>query len=121
MSSRAVNPFGPDADEPETVEVLGTKHLWAKRRERAVWYAVAGVGLMFAGSISTALGIGGAAMALFGIAEYVRWTLKRPKDEDPWRDEDIDAWEEQHYGEDVDAPDVIDEEPEEALGLHNRF
>ncbi len=118
--SDAVNPFGDDHEgRPEPK--------WKVRRERAVWYGVVGIGLMFAGQISTAFAVGGAGMALFGIVEYIRWTLKRPKADDPWRDPDIDAWEDAHYsGEgladeaEADAPDVGSSNPDEAWGVHEK-
>ncbi len=131
--SKAVNPFGPEGSGPTTddhpiEEVHHSDNQWAKRRERAVWYAVAGIGLMFAGSINTALGIGGAAMVLFGIVEYIRWSLKRPAKDDPWRDPELDRWEETHYGEgdgldehdEAHAPDVSESNPDEAWGVHNK-
>lgn len=132
--SKAVNPFGPegsgsaDPDAPKE-EVHHSDNQWAKRRERAVWYAVAGIGLMFASGINAGLGVGGALMVIFGIVEYIRWTLKRPAKDDPWRDPELDQWEEQHYGpegdglddpNEADAPDVGESNPDEAWGVHNK-
>lgn len=132
--SKAVDPFGPQGsgggDRPPSHEVREERLApdWQARRDRAVWYAVVGIGLMFAGQISTAFAIGGAGMVLFGIIEYVRWSLKRPRADDPWRDPDLDAWEEHHYGEgdgldsdaEADAPDLGDSDPDRAWGGRDR-
>lgn len=130
MSSPAVNPYGPDASPPAESIDLDDKQApdWEKRRERAVWYGVVGIGMMFAGQISTAIAVGGAGMVIFGIFEYIRWGMKRPAHEDPWRDQDIDHWEENEFSkeggladeQEHDAPEIIDSNPDEAWGVHNK-
>lgn len=90
-----------------------------KKRDQGVWYAVAGIGLIFAGSISTALSIGGMLMVVYGIAHYIRYSLKMARhSDDPWKDPELDAWEESHYGEgeEMEGESIVTPDPDAAWG-----
>ncbi len=68
-----------------------------KRREHALWYAVVGTGLMFVGGIFWQIAVGGAMMALYGAAVYIWASVKITRMDDPWKDPELDAWEEEHF------------------------
>lgn len=66
-----------------------------KRRDDSRWYLVMGVGLMFAGAIHVALATGGAVMVLYGFGAYWYWGQRMKKLYDPWKDPELEAWEEE--------------------------
>ena len=70
-----------------------------KKRDDARWYIVAGVAMLFAGSFSVYFAMGGVVMAVYGGAAYGYWSRKRNAIEDPWDDDEIDAWERDEFGE----------------------
>jgi hypothetical protein len=63
------------------------------RRDHARWYAVAGVGLLFAASFHTGFLIGGVLMVLYGATLYGVTGRQIAKIEDPWNDPELDEWE----------------------------
>lgn len=64
------------------------------KRDAARGTAVLGTGMMFLGSFSAAMAVGGALMLLFGgVGAFVWGRRLRALQDDPWRDEEIDAWE----------------------------
>lgn len=69
-----------------------------KRRDASGWYAVAGMGMLFAGGFSTALAVGGVLMVAYGASTYMYWSRRLTKVDDPWDDEEMDAWEREHFG-----------------------
>lgn len=69
-----------------------------RRRDAGTWYAVTGVAMLFGGSIHVGFAIGGVFMVLGGATAYLYWGYRLTKAEDPWDDEDIDAWERDHFG-----------------------
>ncbi len=75
-----------------------------KKRDDARWYIVAGIALLFAGSFSVYFAMGGVVMAVYGGATtfFYSWQLSRL--DDPWDDEEIDAWEEEHFGQEDEGP-----------------
>lgn len=67
-----------------------------KRRDSAGWYAVAGTGMLFMGSFSTGLAVGGVLMVSYGALGYLYWGRRITKLDDPWDDDEVDAWEDEH-------------------------
>ncbi len=67
------------------------------RRDGSRWYAVMGVGMLFAGSFSTAFLVGGVLSLGYGLTAYGYWAWRMKRLYDPWKDEELDAWEDQHF------------------------
>lgn len=65
------------------------------RRDDSKWYLVLGVGMMFAGGVSVAIAAGGALMVLYGFGAYLYWNHRMKRLYDPWKDEELEAWEEE--------------------------
>lgn len=69
-----------------------------RRRDDARWYVLVGTALLFAGAINAYLAAGGAAMCLWGFGSYAYWSHRIRSSYDPWKDEELDRWEDEHYG-----------------------
>jgi len=69
-----------------------------QKRDDARWYIIVGVALLFAGSINAYLAAGGAAMCLWGLGSYAYWGRRARSAYDPWKDRELDEWEDEHYG-----------------------
>lgn len=103
-----MNVPGPDVPRLPSADLFAAADPTGQDRERArlrarrdagVWYAVVGAAMLFVGSLSTAIAIGGVAMIVFGASQYGWWSLRLARtQEDPWQDPELDAWEEEHYG-----------------------
>lgn len=113
-----MEPIDVHSSEPIDTNELAAEKIQAKR-DQGLWYAVAGVGMLFAGSISTALSIGGMLMVLYGIFHYTRYSMQLARlRDDPWKDPELDAWEEEHYGEgrEPEGAEVTTSDPDSAWG-----
>lgn len=80
------------------------------KRDGARGTAVLGVGMMFLGSgLGWGFAVGGALMTLGGSAAAIFWGRKlRARQEDPWDDAEIDAWEREQL-ESPSPPEETDE------------
>ncbi len=88
-------------------------------RDSGIWYAGAGVALLFAGSISTALAIGGVLMVTYGAIRYITGSIQLARfEDDPWKDPELDAWEETHYGDgdEIEGESIVNDSPDSAWG-----
>lgn len=88
----------PPSDEARQAAVDAKLEGLRKKRDDARWYIVAGIGLLFAGSFSIYFAMGGVFMAVYGTIVYfwMEWRIKQV--DDPWDDEEIDAWERDNFG-----------------------
>lgn len=82
----------PEPDPVDQAQALRQK------RDDARWYIIVGVALLFAGSINAYLAAGGAAMCLWGLGSYAYWGRRARSAYDPWKDRELDEWEDEHYG-----------------------
>ena len=88
--ARPAKPAEPDpVDEAQALR---------QKRDDARWYIIVGVALLFAGSINAYLAAGGAAMCLWGLGSYAYWGRRARSAYDPWKDGELDEWEDEHYG-----------------------
>lgn len=69
-----------------------------KQRDHQIWNVVVGIALMFAGTLLWVLAVGGMFMVVFGAVSYFYWHRRVTRLDDPWKDPEIDAWEEEHFG-----------------------
>jgi hypothetical protein len=69
------------------------------RRDNARWTVVMGMAMLFGAAFHWALAAGGAAMTMYGGASYVYWSRRMTAMDDPWQDEEIDAWEREYVAE----------------------
>ncbi len=69
------------------------------RRDDAKWYIMMGVAMLFAGSISSYIAGGGALMCLWGLGTYGYWSYRMKGAYDPWKDPELEAWEDEQYHE----------------------
>lgn len=80
-----------------------------KRRDSAMWYAIVGIALLFAGGLHVGMAVGGVLMVAYGASLYIFQSVRMARLHDPWQDEELDAWEEEHFGdtrkEGDDAPE----------------
>lgn len=88
----------PPSAEAEAVRIERELERLREKRDNARWYVVAGFGMLFAGSFSIYFAMGGVLMSAYGVWGYLYWSRRIKKVEDPWDDEDIDAWEREEFG-----------------------
>lgn len=69
-----------------------------KRRDSALWYIVVGIGALFAGNLHVGLAVGGVLMVAYGAGLYIFQSVRMARVHDPWQDPELDAWEEEHFG-----------------------
>lgn len=77
---------------------LGEEELMQRlraHRDSGRWYLVMGVAMMFAGGLFPALAIGGALSVIYGLAANLYWSQRMKRVYDPWRDPELDRWEEE--------------------------
>ncbi len=93
---------GPPAGEGtlDYEEVRREKHLerLRKRRDSAMWYVIVGIGALFAGGLHIGLAVGGVLMVAYGAGVYIFHSVRMARLHDPWQDEELDAWEQEHFG-----------------------
>lgn len=83
--------FIAQAEAMERAEALKQK------RDDSRWYIMMGVAMLFAGGLSAYVAAGGAAMCVWGLGSYAYWGRRMRSAYDPWRDDELDAWEDEHY------------------------
>lgn len=109
--------------DPHAVDVIDLQEreeaATQAKRDQGLWYVIVGIALLFAGNLSTAFSVGGVLSVLYGVFQYARHAiaLARLRD-DPWKDQELDAWEEEHYG---DGPpsggeSIVESDPDSAWG-----
>jgi len=86
------------AQPPVHADLEREKDRLRKRRDSQLWNIVVGVALMFAGTLFAYMAVGGAFMVVFGSVSYFYWNRRLTRLDDPWKDPEIDAWEEEHFG-----------------------
>ena len=92
-----------------------------KKRDQGMWYVIVGIALLFAGNISNAFAVGGVLSIGFGVLTYARHAIRLAKlSEDPWKDPELDRWEEEHYGDgeggDAEGDSIVEPDPDSAWG-----
>lgn len=112
---------GPTIIDAETLDRDHEIERITAKRDQGLWYVVAGIGLLFAGSISTAFSIGGVLSVGFGVLQYGRHSIRLARRrEDPWKDPELDQWEEEHYGDgeggDAEGESIVNSDPDSAWG-----
>ena len=68
-----------------------------QRRDQSMWYLVMGTAMLFAGGFHIGLAIGGVFMVAGGAVNYLYWSARLRRIYDPWRDDELDAWEREHF------------------------
>ena len=96
MKAPFVRSPDPHLQEPWELEEAELNRL-RSRRDSGAWYAVVGTGMLFMAGFSTALAVGGVFMVLFGGLNYLYWSRRITKHDDPWDDPEMDQWEEEHF------------------------
>lgn len=75
------------------VEDDRTKQL-KQRRDGATWLIIMGTAGLFLGTLNQSIALGGVVMIAFGVISYAALSIMLKKRvDDPWKDEEIDAWE----------------------------
>lgn len=79
-----------DVKEPEDERTKKLKSM----RDSATWFILAGTAGLFLGTLNQAMALGGVVMIGFGVVSYAVLSVMLKKHvDDPWEDEEIDAWE----------------------------
>ena len=64
-----------------------------KLRSDSQWFFVVGFGMIFAAGINSAFIIGSVVMVALAVVKYAQSIPLLKTQADPWKDEEIDAWE----------------------------
>ncbi len=87
-----------DIDAPDAAAVAAYEEAMGKKTD-AVWYVVVGVVMLFLSSFHWGVAVGGVLMVGYGGLRYAQWSSVARHAYDPWKDDDLDAWEEEEFGE----------------------
>ena len=111
--------------DPHAVDVIDLQDRQEEKiqakRDQGLWYVIVGIALLFAGNISNAFAIGGVLSIAYGVLTYARHAIRLARlREDPWKDPELDAWEEEHYGDgeggDAEGESIVTPDPDAAWG-----